>query len=78
MAVAQLHCLIPVRGRRPIKCSSAFDIGNARAYPAAAPYCGPPSATSNYSVILQHQSRALLLCRHHCDARGGAQQKPLE
>jgi hypothetical protein len=36
IAAAQPHSLIPARAR-PIECSSAFDIGIARAYPAAAP-----------------------------------------
>lgn len=38
----QLHSLA-LRAPWPIGSSSTFDIGIARVYPAAAPYCGPPA-----------------------------------
>lgn len=56
MPSALPRALIPGPAR-PIECSSAFDIAVARAHPAAARYCGPPSATNNCSLILHHQSR---------------------
>jgi hypothetical protein len=44
-AICVSRSLIPVSARS-IQCSSAFDIAIARAAPAAAPYCGPPSCAS--------------------------------